>query len=92
MSFGGAAIFLFLIAAVCAVLMALFVRPRRLLVSVPLGLIAASAAPLAALGAWYAWAESRSTAWTVGYGVLAVASFAAAFRHCVGGRADTRQD
>jgi hypothetical protein len=84
MSFGGAAIFLFLIAAVCAVLMALFVRPRRLLVSVPLGLIAASAAPLAALGAWSAWAESHSIPWTVGYAALAVVSVAAAIRQFAG--------
>lgn len=57
-----------------------------------IGVSAAAVALLALLGAYYAWVESESTAWAVGYGVVAVARAASAVRHCAGGRAGSRQD
>lgn len=88
MDLTGAAIFLGAIVAVGAVFWGL-VSHRR---SVAFGVSAAAVAVLALLGAYYAWVESESTAWAAGYGVLAVAGLAAAFRHCAGGRAGTRPD
>jgi hypothetical protein len=58
----------------------LFARQRSAVV----GAIAVGVAVLATIGAWYAWAESNSMPWTVSYGVLAVASLAAATRQFVG--------
>ncbi len=69
-------IFLGMIAAVCVVVWGLFSQRRSML----LAGIAVCVAVLAAIGAWYAWAETQSVPWTVGYGVLAVASIIAAIR------------
>ena len=69
-------IFLGMIAAVCVVLRGLVARRRSVLV----GGIAASVAVLVTVGAWYAWAEMQSIPWTVGCGVLTVASSIAAIR------------
>jgi len=73
-------IFLAMIAAVCVVVWGLFNQRRSML----LAAIAACVTILAALGAWYAWAETQSVAWTVGYGVLAVAGKVAAIRQFAG--------
>jgi hypothetical protein len=81
MNLASAAIFLGVIAALCVALWGLFSRRR----SVIGGVIAASVALLATGLAWYAWAESQSIPWTLGYGVVAVASVASAIRQCVGG-------
>ncbi len=59
--------------------------------SIMVVLIAAVVAPMAALVAWYAWAESRDIPWTVGLGAVALAGVAAAVRHC-GGRGGAPQD
>ena len=50
------------------------------------GVIAAVVALLAAGGAWYAWAESKSVPWTIGYGVVALACAASAMRLLFGTR------
>jgi len=68
-------------AGVGCVLWALTTSQRSIMVV----LIAAVVAPMAALVAWYAWAESRDIPWTVGLGAVALASVAAAVRHCGGG-------
>jgi len=87
LNFAGAAIFLSMLAAVCVVLWGLFSRRR----SVVVGVITASVALLATVGAWYAWAESRSTPWTLGYAAVVVISVAATVRQCARG-ASSRQD
>lgn len=87
MGFAGAAFFLAAIATVCVALWGLFSRRR----SVVVGVIAASVALLAAGGAWYAWTESQSMPWTVGYGVVAVTGIASAMRQCAG-CCSSRQD
>jgi multidrug resistance efflux pump len=76
MNLASTAIFLGVIAALCVALRGLFSRRR----SVIGGVIAASMALLATGLAWYAWAESESTPWTLGYVVVAVASVASAVR------------
>lgn len=87
MNFDSAIIFLGMIAAVCVVVWGLFTRRRSML----LGGIAACVAVLAAVGAWYAWAEPpQSVPWTVGYGLLAVAGTIAAIRQFAG-RGRSRQ-
>jgi hypothetical protein len=81
MNLASTAIFLGVIAALCVALRGLFSRRR----SVIGGVIAASMALLATGLAWYAWAESQSTPWTLGYVVVAVASVASAFRQWTAG-------
>lgn len=81
MNFTGAAIFFVIIAAAGVTLWGLFTKQR----SVVIGVVAAAVAVLATVGAWYAWAESRSIPWTVGYAVLVAASLASAARQCIGG-------
>ncbi len=80
MGFASTAFFLAAIGALCAAIWGIFSKQRSAFV----GVIAASVAVLAAVGAWYAWAESQSMPWTVGYGVVAVAGVASAMRQCVG--------
>ena len=81
MNLASAAIFLGVIAALCVALRGLFSRRR----SVIGGVIAGSVALLATGLAWYAWAESQSIPWTLGYVVVAVASVASAVRQCAAG-------
>lgn len=69
-------VFLALLAAVCVVVWGLVNQSPSILIAV----IAAAVCILAALGAWYAWAESRSMPWTTGYGGLALLSAAATIR------------
>ena len=80
MGFAGTAFFLAAIGALCVAIWGLLSKQRSAFV----GVIAASVAVLAAVGAWYAWAESRSIPWTVGYAALAVVSVAAAIRQLAG--------
>jgi hypothetical protein len=49
------------------------------------GLFAILLAVIAAGCAWYAWAESRSIPWTIGYGILFAVSAASAIRQLSGG-------
>ncbi len=81
MNIASAAIFLGLLAALGIALWGLCAEQRSAVV----GVIAAAVALLAAGGAWYAWAESKSIPWTVGYGVVVVGSVASAIRQFVGG-------
>ena len=52
--------------------------------SMVIALVALVVAFLAAGGAWYAWAESRDMAWTIGYAVVVVVSISSARRQFVG--------
>lgn len=54
--------------------------------SIPLAITVLFVALLACGGAWYAWVESHSTAWTLGYATVAVVSFVASVRQCRIGR------
>ena len=80
MNITSAVIFLGLIAVLCLTLWGLVARRR----SRVLGVIAAAVALMAAGGAWYAWAESKSVPWTVGYGVIVVVSLASTMRQLFG--------
>ena len=81
MNIASAAIFLGMLAALGVAIRGLVAKQRSAVV----GVIAAAVALLAAGGAWYAWAESKSIPWTVGYGVIVVGSIASAIRQFVGG-------
>ena len=76
MNIASAVIFLGVSAALGLAIWGLVARQRSTLV----GVIAVSVALLAAGCAWYAWAESKSIPWTLGYGVLLVVSLASALR------------
>jgi len=76
MNIAGAAIFLGIIAALGVALWGLVAKQRSAVV----GVIAVVVALLAAGGAWYTWAESKSIPWTIGYGVVALVSLASAMR------------
>jgi predicted membrane channel-forming protein YqfA (hemolysin III family) len=91
MNLAGAAIFLCWITALGAVLLGLVVRPRRVPLRVLLFVTAAVVALFSAIGAWYAWTESRSTTWTLGYALLALLGSASAIRQ-VAGRARSAQN
>ena len=66
-----------------AAVLAALVQRRR---SIPLAVAALFMAFVTAVGAWYAWAESHSTPWTLGYAALAILSLVAAVRQCLGSR------
>ncbi len=83
MNITSAAIFFVLIAALSVAVWGLFTKQR----SVFIGVIAGAVAVLAAVGAWYAWAESQSTPWTIGYLVVVIGALASAVRQFAGGRA-----
>ena len=80
MNFTAAALFAGLILAVAVALGGLIAEHRSPLVGVVAGLVAV----LAALGAWYSWAESRSIPWTVGYGVVALTALASSIKQFMG--------
>ena len=80
MNITSAVIFLGLIAVLCLTLWGLVAKRR----SRVLGVIAAAVALMAAGGAWYAWAESKSVPWTVGYIVIVVVSLASMMRQLFG--------
>ena len=54
--------------------------------SAAIALIALVAAFLAAVGSWYAWTESASLLWSIGYGVAAFGAGAVGVRHLVASR------
>jgi|CXWL01.1.fsa_nt_gi aspartate oxidase len=80
MKFVSAHIFLGMIAVLGLALWGLVAKPRSPLI----GVIAAAVALMAAGGAWYAWAETKSVPWTVGDGVVALACVASAKRQLFG--------
>ena len=82
MNFVSAVIFLGMIAVLGLALWSLVANQR----SAVAGVIAAVVALLAAGGAWYAWAESKSVPWTIGYGVVALACMASAMRQLFGAK------
>jgi len=82
MNIASAVIFLGMIAALGLALWGLVAKQR----SPVIGVIAAAVAFLAAGGAWYAWAESKSVPWTVGYGVVALACLASTMRQLFGAK------
>lgn len=84
MNLAGAAMILCLVTALSAVLLGLVVRPRRVPLRVLLFVTAAVVALFSAGGAWYAWMESRSTVWALGYALLALLGSASAIRQVVG--------
>jgi len=53
-------------------------RSRR---SIAIAVVAAVVAVLAAGCGWYAFAESRSVPWTIGYAVLSLVSLSVAIKH-----------
>jgi di/tricarboxylate transporter len=76
MNIDTAVIFLGAIAALGATVWGLFAKRR----SAAIGIIAAAVALLAAVCAWYAWAETKSIPWTLGYGAVVGASLASSVR------------
>jgi peptidoglycan/LPS O-acetylase OafA/YrhL len=80
MNFTTAAIFLGILAGLAVALWGLFSKRR----SATIATIAILVAILAAGGGWYAWAESESIPWTIGYAVVAVACLASAVRQIMG--------
>ena len=86
MNFEGIALFLAAIGTLCVAIWGHLSKQRSAFV----GVIAAALAVLAACGAWYAWTESQSMPWTVGYGVVAVIGVTSAMRQCVGCRSSRK--
>jgi hypothetical protein len=76
-----AALFLGILVALGIALWGFFSRERSPLIA----LVAIAVALLAALGAWYAWAETKSTPWTIGYAIVAAAGVMSAVRQLLGG-------
>ena len=72
----GTAILLVLLLALALTLWGLFAKQQSFLV----GMIAGIVAAVMALGAWYAYAESNSMPWTIGYGVVCLMALAASIR------------
>ena len=82
MNIASAVFFLGMIAVLGLAFWGLVAKPR----SPVIGVIAVAVALMAAGGAWYAWAESKSVPWTIGYGVVALACVASAMRQLFGAR------
>jgi hypothetical protein len=82
MGSSGAIIFLGATLALGVVVWGAF-RSRR---SIAIAVVAVFVAVLAAGCGWYAFAESRSLPWTIGYGVVALLSVGVGVKHVVGSR------
>jgi hypothetical protein len=78
----GAIIFLGVTAALAVVAWGAFAARR----SVAVAVVAAIVAVLASGCAWYAFAESQSLPWTIGYGVVTLLSICVGIKHVVGRR------
>jgi hypothetical protein len=78
----GAIIFIGAIVALAVVVWGAF-RSRR---SIAIAVVAVFVAVLAAGCGWYAFAESQSLPWTIGYGVVALLSVGVGVKHMIGGR------
>jgi hypothetical protein len=64
------------LSGLAAVLYALVNRRRSMLLAIAAVFVALAAGG----GAWYAWVESQSTAWTLAYGAVLALSLVAFFR------------
>jgi len=78
------AIFLCWATGLSTVLLGLVVRPREASLRVLLCVTAVMIALTSAILAWYAWTESRSTAWALGYALLALLGTVSAIRQVAG--------
>jgi hypothetical protein len=76
----GAVIFVGVIVALAFVVRGAFAKRRSIAVT----LVALPLSVLAAGGAWYAFAESQSLPWTIGYGVVALVSIGVGIKHLAG--------
>lgn len=76
----GAVIFIGVIVALAVVVRGAFAKRR----SIAVALISLSLAVVAAGCAWYAFAESHSLPWTIGYGVFALLSVGVGIKHLAG--------
>ena len=83
----GAIIFLGAIVALAVVAWGAF-RSRR---SIAIAVVAVIVALLAAGCSWYAYAESQSLPWTIGYGVVALLSISVGMKHVLGSRDKTHE-
>ena len=81
MTLASTATFLILILAAALAIWGLFAGHKSVLVGLASGIVAI----LAALGAWYAWAESNSLPWTLGYGLIFLMAVASSIRQFSGG-------
>ncbi len=86
----GATLLLLLVPVVLALLMFWGALTSRR--SVLVGLVALGAAFFAMLGAWHAWAETRSVGWALGYLSVAGLCGFTAFRHLGRRREDAPPD
>lgn len=75
----GALIAIVFLAVLAATFFGLFNRNRNVFVAVAGFLVA----PIAALGAWYAFAESHSVGFVIVYGTVAVIGLIAGFRNAL---------
>ena len=76
----GTAIFLGLLLALALTLWGLFTKQQSFLLGVISGIVAA----LTALAAWYAYAESNSMPWTIGYSLVCLMAIASSIRQFAG--------
>jgi hypothetical protein len=80
MNIESAVLFLCVIVAVAVAIWGLLGRTRSPII----GIIAVFVSILAAVGAWYAWAETKSTPWTNGFSVVVLAAILSAVRQFSG--------
>lgn len=78
----GAFIFIGVIVAVAVVVWGAFKSGR----SITVAIVALLVAVLAAGCGWYAFAESRSMPWTIGYGVISLMSLAVGIKNLIATR------
>jgi len=83
-SFAGVIILLCWVATLIAVALGLLARPRGGGLRAILCVMAVVVALGSAIAAWYAWAESRSVVWALGYGLLSLLAVASALRQAFG--------
>lgn len=88
MNFLSSLIILTFLTALCATLFGLFNRNRNRLVAIAGFLIA----PIAAILAWYAFVESHSIGFAIGYGTVAVIGFIAGFRNALSRKTNQAHD
>ena len=81
----GAIVFVMAIAALAVVTWGAFSARRSITVAIVSILVAVMAAGCG----WYAFMESQSLPWSIGYGVFAALSLAVGVKHLVGNRNDS---
>lgn len=82
MGYEGALVLIGVIVALAVVVWGAF-KPGR---SITVAIVAFLVAVLAAGCGWYAFAESRSMPWTIGYGVVSLMSLAVAMKNLIATR------